>query len=312
MAVAVNAPALVAQNCLICGSEPGPAVKTFPDGVTVVRCPNCGLYYASPRRLTPETLLANLTIEILREHFAAVAEGRVRYYRASIFEHYLRLLDRVAPGRRLVDVGCAPGFFPALARDRGWEVHAIEPSAPMAAYAREVVGLDVREGTLASAGLDGWEADAVSFTDSLEYVPDPVEGLKQVHAALAPDGVVLIKVPNGDYFALWNRIERLVGRSFGTDPFSPSERVAHYTSATLTRLVRAAGFEPIHVESAPPIHSPVGVGPAAEAEAPWTAAPLQRFARRAFYLLGRLERALLRRDHFGQAVLVVARKQSAT
>lgn len=308
----MNKPELVAQSCLVCGAAPGPAVKTFADGVTVVRCPNCGLYYASPRRLAPETLLANTTLEHLRERYGPIVDGSARYYRASIFEHYLGRLERLAPGRRLIDIGCAQGFFPALARERGWDVHAVEPSPPMAAFASQVLGLDVREGTLDSAGLDGWEADAVSFTDSLEYVPDPVGGLKRVHAALAPRGVVLIKVPNAGYFALWQRIERLAGRSFGTDPFSPSERVAHYTGATLARLVEAAGFEVVHTESAPPIHSPVRVGAAAEAEAPWNVAPLQRLVRRAFYLLGRLERALLRRDHFGQAVLVVARKRSAT
>jgi SAM-dependent methyltransferase len=301
---------LVQQSCLICGTSGGETVKTFPDGVQVVQCPNCGLLYASPRRQSPEIMLAKQSLETLRNHYAPVAEGRVRYYRRDIFEHYLRRLERLAPGRRLVDVGCAQGFFPALAREHGWDVVAIEPSPPMAAFASEVLGVEVRQGTLDSAGLDGLEADAVSFTDSLEYVPDPVGGLREVHRALAPSGVVLIKVPNADYFELWNRIERLLGRRLGNmDPFSPPERVAHYTSATLTRLVKTAGFDVVHVETAPPIHSPVRGGSAAEAAAPWYVAPHQRFVRWAMYALGRLERALLRRDDFGQAVLLVARKR---
>jgi SAM-dependent methyltransferase len=183
----------------------------------------------------------------------------------------------------------------------------------MAKFASTALGLDVRRGTLATADIDDVVADAASFTDSLEYVPDPKEGLRRVHDALVPGGVLLVKVPNAGYFSLWHKVERLTRRGLGNmDAFSPPERVAHYTSATLTRLVESCGFEVVHVETPPPIHSPVREGSAAEAEAPWHVAPHQRLLRWAFYALGRLERRLLRRDDLGQAVLLIARKRSAT
>jgi SAM-dependent methyltransferase len=302
---------LVPQACPLCGLESGGRVKTFPDGVTVVRCADCGLLYTSPRHRAPSEMFTGRSLEDLRTRFGPIAEGRARYYRAAVFEHYLDRIERFSPGRRLLDVGCAQGFFPALARDRGWQVAAVEPSPAMAAFASQVLGLDVREGTLAGAELNGLVADAVTFTDSLEYLPEPRRDVERVGEALAPGGIVLIKVPNARYFELWQRLERVAGRRLGNDdPFSPSERVAHYTRTTLGRLFESTGFEVVLAESPPPIDSPrAASGPEGEIETGWRVAAHRRILRRVLYAAGRVEQAIAHRDDFGQAVLMIGRKR---
>src|SRR5712664_2850056 len=57
----------------------------------------------------------------------------------------LRVIERVCDGaeRRLLDVGCAHGFFLDTARRRGWTVAGVDISPEAVDFARERLRLDV-------------------------------------------------------------------------------------------------------------------------------------------------------------------------
>jgi hypothetical protein len=150
----------------------------------------------------------------------------------------------------------------------------------------------------------------VTFTDSLEYVPDPLGALRRVVPRLAPRGVLFLKVPNGAYFAIRHAIEKRFGLGLSVDEaFSPSLRVAHYTIATLTRLVRAAGLEVLERGPASPIDSPVWrrwTGLDLEMEAPWFMGFSGRVARRLLHAIGQVEMPLTGSTRFATSIYVVA------
>src|SRR5262249_44992987 len=93
---------------------------------------------------------------------------------------HLRVLEREAQPGRLLEVGCAGGYFLQAARDRGWQPVGIEISEVAADYARQTLGLDVRTGTLETVSLEPESFDAVFLGDVLEHVPDPVGTLRAV------------------------------------------------------------------------------------------------------------------------------------
>jgi SAM-dependent methyltransferase len=78
---------------------------------------------------------------------------------------------------------------------QAWQMTGVEPSAEACAAAR-ARGIDVRQGTLADAPLDQAAYDVAVLQHSLEHMTDPVADLQRVRAALWPDGVVLVTVPN--------------------------------------------------------------------------------------------------------------------
>jgi len=306
-----RSPRVVLQVCVLCRESAYTQVKQFADGVVVGRCVRCGLLYTPLRHPEPEGLLTRNDVNDLKVLSRPIIDGVKQHYRSQNFAEYLVRIEKHAPGRRLLDVGCAQGFFLATARERGFEVVGLEPSQPVALFAREVLGLTVLEGRLCDVDLGERQWDVVTFTDSLEYLPDPLEGLRKIVAHLAPRGIVFLKVPNGDYFLLRHTIEQRLGRGVGLDEaFGPSRRVVHYTGLTLDKLVELGGLKRLDWGVCRPIHSPPWVqwtGLALEMQPPAFSGWSLRVARRAQHALSRAEMMFFRgRNHFAQALFLVA------
>lgn len=132
-------------------------------------------------------------------------EALLDLYRAMHDEHYLdeqagrrrtarRLLAMLgAPRGRLLDVGCGHGLLVDEARAAGWDAEGIELSARAAAYARERLGLRVREQTLAE--LSG-SFGAIVLADVLEHLDDPLGALDRCVEMLTPGGTLCVVTPN--------------------------------------------------------------------------------------------------------------------
>ena len=76
-----------------------------------------------------------------------------RAFRRAFARHGGRL--GLAPAARILDIGCGTGSLPSVLADRGYRVHAVEPSARMRARARRRLrgtGIELSDGN-ALAGL---------------------------------------------------------------------------------------------------------------------------------------------------------------
>lgn len=157
------------------------------------------------------------------------------------YEAVLAELERRAPGRRLLEVGCGNGHFLTVARDRGWRVAGTELSR---AHVERAVGagLDVRYGDLRGEGLwDGSDFDAVVLIEVLEHVPGPLELLRAVTERLVEEGITYVTTPN--YGSVTRRL--LGGRWSVLDP----EHVALATPRGLRAALRGAGQGIVRLES---------------------------------------------------------------
>jgi SAM-dependent methyltransferase len=108
----------------------------------------------------------------------------------------LEIFEKLLPPsrRKLLDIGCGPGFFLKTAMARGWDGHGIEPSRQAAAHARSL-GAAITEGFFGKDTAIG-KFDAVNLTNVLEHVPDPVAILKAATALLDGGGILCAGVPN--------------------------------------------------------------------------------------------------------------------
>jgi SAM-dependent methyltransferase len=150
-------------------------------------------------------------------------------------ERQRALLGR-KPGR-VLDVGCGDGDFLAALKQRGWEVHGVEPSPAAAALARGK-GVAVHEGELASTDFPAGSFDVVTFWHVLEHLPEPLVELAAARRLLRDDGLLVVEVPNSASVTF-----RLCREHWF--PLSVPRHFQHFTSTTLRALLQKAGFTPV-------------------------------------------------------------------
>ncbi|MBN1586575.1 MAG: methyltransferase domain-containing protein [Candidatus Omnitrophica bacterium] len=230
-------------DCALCGADKTTAVWV-ENGLTVVRCKQCGLMYTNPRDVSEAT--GDFFEQTLSGPEALDADEAMMWD-ASRRARYDEMLKRLAgfrgPGRHL-DVGCGLGYFCQAAEENGWESYGVDPSRRSCVEAAKGLGMGrVFVGTLEDLPGDAGPFDLISFWDVLEHLRDPANTLKQAHALLAPGGVLFAEVPNTSFHLVYNRIRRFLERGKGLMYLMPQGHLYHYTRATLKGMLQNAGFE---------------------------------------------------------------------
>jgi SAM-dependent methyltransferase len=103
---------------------------------------------------------------------------------------------RVAPGGRILDVGCGNGRFLERLAARGYVAEGTEWTAASAARAAGLPGVTLHTGDLLSLDLPGGAYDAVTLWHVLEHVRRPRETLERIHRLLAREGMLFLALPN--------------------------------------------------------------------------------------------------------------------
>lgn len=134
-------------------------------------------------------------------------EGRTYEYHEDVNWGLLRLWGK-RTGLRVLDVGCGFATTSARIQKLGNEVTGIEESAEACSVARTRLSRVVQQDLL-TAEPEG-TYDAIILADVLEHLAWPVGVLKRYLQSLAPDGSVIISLPN---VGLWSvRFAHLFGR----------------------------------------------------------------------------------------------------
>lgn len=225
--------------CALCGADDTRRIYTKFD-YPIAKCRRCGLVYANPRA-DAERILSRYSRDYFWNEYlpAAGAPGGKIDYTAIDGRSgaLLEVIRRHAPGAtRMLEVGAGAGFFLKGAEREGWQVAGVELSPDAAAFARERLALDVREGRAEEIPFEAGSFEVAVMIEVIEHLFDPAVALAAVHRTLAPGGVVLITTPN------FNSLSRHV---LGVDwsILSPLEHMYYFTHDTLGRLLARCGFE---------------------------------------------------------------------
>ena len=104
------------------------------------------------------------------------------------------LLTALAPlrGERALVVGAGTGYAPAVLKEMGLDVHAVEASPELAAVARRN-GIDIVQGAAADGLRKGAPYDILLIDGAVEFIPDAlVEQLRdggRLDAAIVDKGI---------------------------------------------------------------------------------------------------------------------------
>lgn len=221
-------------RCVVCGPVAARSVVTV-DGFRIVRCPQCELVFVDTWHA-----IRRLDDLYTDEYFRTGGESSIGYHdylahRALHLRNAHALLRRLeeevaGPPGHLLEVGCAHGFFLAAARDRGWRTRGVDISAAAVRYARETLGLDVRQGEIGDVRAGEASFDLVTLIGTIEHLSDPVATLRRAAELLKPRGHLLITTLD---------IEGVL-RQF---EWKPPEHLFYFSFRTLASVLEATGFE---------------------------------------------------------------------
>jgi 2-polyprenyl-3-methyl-5-hydroxy-6-metoxy-1,4-benzoquinol methylase len=155
--------------------------------VTIGRCQDSGLRFYAP----PETVGDDAFYQSLQKVFS---------YSPSLRWEHKRGLSHLAPGMKVLEIGCGPGVFLSALAAKGAQCTALELNSLIAETARSK-GFTVHNQLISDHAAEFPAAyDAVCFYQVLEHVADVKPFLDAVLSALKPGGLVVIGVPHNNPF----------------------------------------------------------------------------------------------------------------
>lgn len=231
--------------CPVC-EHVGSAPVIVKNGYAHVRCLNCQAIFVQPMP-SAEELNAHYQNPA---YFQGETEQGYRNYadmHRALRPHFLRRLKRIERelGRlgRLLDYGCADGYFLQLARAEGWDIAGLELAAHMREQACHALGAPI------AASLDDLREDtfdAITLWEVIEHLPQPIATLERLRAHLRPKGILMLSTPNAGHWQVPREPDQWRG-------FRPPSHLVLFDAHALNFALSRAGFVQIELMRTGPL-----------------------------------------------------------
>jgi SAM-dependent methyltransferase len=220
-------------KCAACGDSSARSlyeVRGFP----IVRCTGCGLVRTElPDNFDPEAIYTEAYFQ------GGHHDGYADYAGSGddLRREFRRTLDALpVRGGKLVEIGCAYGFFLDEARKQ-FEAYGVEVADSARAACEERGHVVARE---LGGVIDRGPFDAAVMLDVIEHLQHPDEVIAQLASVVRPGGSLLITT--GDFGAPLARLMRARWRLM-----TPPQHLWFFSPRTLSALLARHGFEVQHV-----------------------------------------------------------------
>ena len=228
-------------KCPVCEAGERTLLIEFPE-LVYVRCASCGLLYKSEQ-------IERLGVGYEDEYFKFNRAGFLKRWGHRVRKCMRQLMDclQVTPDAKVaLDVGCSAGYVLAAAKRLGLEPVGVDISKFAVELCREK-GFRAELGSLSDVPLSNDAVDIVTLKHTLEHVPDPLDGLREMLRVLRPGGALLIVVPDADKWkiALMPRL----GRDLRPELRGWQHHV-YFSKKNLRLALERVGFEVVHEHKA--------------------------------------------------------------
>jgi SAM-dependent methyltransferase len=165
---------------------------------------------------------------------------RDRWVFEKQFRERLQYMKKYQSGGDLVEIGCAYGFFLAIAQE-SYRVRGFDIAERPVAYARECLGVDARCEDFLDASLEPESVDTVVMWDTIEHLPRPDLIIDEIVRVLRPNGFLFLTT--GDIGSVLARARRERWRLI-----RPPSHLHYFSRKTIARLLENGGLRPVEVE----------------------------------------------------------------
>jgi 2-polyprenyl-3-methyl-5-hydroxy-6-metoxy-1,4-benzoquinol methylase len=156
--------------------------------------------------------------------------------RTFMLRKKFRMVDKVAKGNKLLDIGCGTGYFPAYMKQKGYQVSGVEADPKARAFAAKEFGFPVfSPEELIGKKIPG-RFDVITLWHVLEHLDDFNLYLERMLGHLVPGGTLVIALPNR------NALDARYYKEFWAG-YDVPRHLWHFTPSTLKYLADGHGLK---------------------------------------------------------------------
>ena len=161
----------------------------------IYTCSACNLRFTNPR--PPNSELANYykSDEYIShsDDGTSLINSLYKIARKLTVRSKRKIISGLPGHKKLLDVGCGTGHFLAYCKQYAWQITGIEPNELARNKARQNSGAVIHEDL---SNVVDKDFDVISLWHVLEHLPDLNDTLQILKAKLAPNGILVVAVPN--------------------------------------------------------------------------------------------------------------------
>ena len=173
--------------------------------------------------------------KIYKNYFNEESERKQR------FQKKIELIGNNIPrSGKVLDIGCAAGFFLKVMKDIGYETYGLDISSAAYEYIKNYCDIKIFKGDIFEAKYKNNFFDIISLWDVLEHLINPELVLEEIYRILKSQGILVIETLNIDS---WN-LKLLKNR---WPLFSHDYHLFYFNTKFLINLLNKIGFTVIKI-----------------------------------------------------------------
>lgn len=228
--------------CKVCGSKEVRYKFELEKDLGIYACDHCRVLFMDPQLSDEE--ITRLYSELYYKSWGISGDSENPVSKKMKMDTFLLRLKEIqayAPSGKVLDIGCATGFFLEAAQSLGYKPYGIELSEYSSRIAKRKFGEEaIFNGKLENSRFEPASFDVIGMFDLIEHVRVPSETLGQAARLLKSNGIIMITTPDSNSLS-----NKLMGKRW---THYKKEHFYYFNLDSLEYIAAKNGLKIVHSE----------------------------------------------------------------
>ncbi|MFH1966726.1 MAG: class I SAM-dependent methyltransferase [Patescibacteria group bacterium] len=225
--------------CNICGSNNIYRIYIRKQNNNLYRCLNCNLIFIHPQLSIKE--LKSIYSKIYFKNNDSQVYGYQNYIgdKSNIIktsEKRIKDILKIYPNKgKILDIGCATGFFLESAKRAGLDVYGVDISNYAVSMVRKDLRKNIYQGLFLEYDFPDEYFDIITAWDYIEHSLDPKQDIQKAYRLLKKSGLLVLATPDIDSLPARIMKDKWMG-------FKDIEHLFFFSKRTIKKIIQDVDF----------------------------------------------------------------------